>query len=125
MNTAGAAEHRSSDIDSNDSEKPKMKTAMGNENYFESLPPNLRVFAHKSVIENKKPILFISHDQDGDWSFMDGGYVVTDNFDSLALSEILKRYPELYEIGCLNRGYFVERSSGDSSWKPGELDYED
>lgn len=39
------------------------------ENYFETLPPNLGVFVHTSIIHDNHPIRFVAHDTDGEWSF--------------------------------------------------------
>lgn len=92
------------------------------EDYFETLPPNLGVFVHTSIIRENKPIRFVAHDTDGDWSFTDGGVVLTSNLSLVALQQILTIDPSLQALATLPPGYYAERSDRDSDWTISPLD---
>jgi hypothetical protein len=95
---------------------------MSAENHFESLPPNLGVFVHSSIIRDNKPIRFVAHDTDGDWSFTDGGVVLTSNISLVALQQILAIDPSLQALSSLPSGYYAERRDRESAWTISPLD---
>ncbi|MBL8892818.1 MAG: hypothetical protein JNL67_22770 [Planctomycetaceae bacterium] len=95
---------------------------MSPENYFETLPSNLGVIIHTSIIRDNRPILVVAHDTDGEWSFMDGGVVLSTNLSMVALREILELDPSLQELGTLPRGHYAERTDRHTPWSIQALD---
>ncbi len=92
------------------------------ENYFETLPPNLGVFVHTSIIRDNHPTRFVAHDTDGEWSFTDGGVILSTNISLVALHQMLTIDPSLQALATLPPGYYAERSDRDSAWTISPLD---
>ncbi len=79
----------------------------------------LGVFVCRRVREGE-PILYVSHDEDGDWQFLCGGEHGDSSDDDAAivhLKEIVERDPSLNEIGKLNRLRTAERDAVGSPWR--------
>jgi hypothetical protein len=84
--------------------------------FHESL--NTAVFTTRYVIEEKSPILFVIHDNDGSWQFHGSeNNLNDDDIRIAALSEIIKFDPSILEIADLPEGCEAMRSDKNASWK--------
>lgn len=85
-------------------------------------PENTACFTCSHVVDGHQPILYASHDADGDWQFLCGQDAHTEETAKvISLGEAVKldgTLNELYEMPC-NVG--AERSSPNAKWKPFRL----
>jgi hypothetical protein len=76
------------------------------------------VFTTQDIIEEGKPILLVTHDQDdGVWQFHTGGIVPASEAKVVALYEIIFRDPSIVELADLPLGWSAVRDSITSPWK--------
>ena len=81
--------------------------------------PNTACFTCSHVLDENKPILFVSHDDDGYWSFLCGGSHTEKEFRLVALSEILEIDSSMADLAGLNYGEFAEAEDAKSDWVVG------
>lgn len=82
-------------------------------------PPDTSVFTTKFVIEDKKTITYVSHDEDGGlWQFFSN-----DDFKDLEvvariakLKELVDMDPTLLELADMPVGYYATRKDKDHKW---------
>ena len=82
----------------------------------------------KRVVEEGAPILFISHDRDGDWQILCGGneHDDPDNIRFVCSICAMDRHPELVKFQTLPLGSCAERDNAESqNWKIFEIDEEE
>lgn len=82
--------------------------------------PNTAVFTTKYVLEDKKTITYVSHDEeDGAWQFFSDDKF--DNYEEvakvLALQEIIEMDSSLLELAEMPYGYYATRKHKDEEWK--------
>lgn len=77
---------------------------------------NLAVFTNKQHLEENKPILYVIHEEDGDWQFLTGDELSESDAKVVALEQMVKRDPSLNELFNLERGEEAERSSLQAKW---------
>ncbi len=81
-------------------------------------PPNCATFVTRSLIEEKSPILFVSHDED------DHGWQFHDTLDAtkqedaciVCLSHVLELDPSMKELADLEPGWVAWRTSISQPW---------
>ena len=82
-------------------------------------PDQVAVFVCSHVFEQGHPVLYVVHDDEGDWQFLCGG----DHDDGprvIALSHMLQRDPSLREVRLrLARCQQAERASPAAAWQCG------
>ena len=79
---------------------------------------NTAVFTTRDIIEEGKPILLVTHDQDdGAWQFHTGKTVPASDDKVVALDEIIFRGPSVVELTDLPLGWSAIRDSITSLWK--------
>ncbi|WP_224772854.1 immunity protein Imm33 domain-containing protein [Pelagicoccus enzymogenes] len=84
-----------------------------------SSPENEACFTCKHVLEENKPILYVSHDEeDGGWQFLCGA----ENHEEedariVSLLEIVKIDPRVNALYEMPEGVCAERKSKDGEWK--------
>ncbi|MDP5277220.1 hypothetical protein [Chengkuizengella axinellae] len=80
--------------------------------------PNTMVITLKEIIDETKPILYVSHDEeDGMWQFLDGSLELnTDNARIVSLKEILEIDDSLSSLWDLPLGWTAERFNKSSVW---------
>jgi hypothetical protein len=80
-------------------------------------PPDLGVLSLRQVFEDDRPILLVSHDEEGDWQFLDGSDAprVEDGV-IVCLAQILERDPTVAELSDLPMGWIAWRSAIAQSW---------
>ena len=78
---------------------------------------NQAVFTCLHIIEENKPILYVKHDDDGDWQFLCGGSHITEDARIIALQEIIDIDPSVSEVSNLKNGQTAVRESKESEWQ--------
>lgn len=80
-------------------------------------PPGTAVISLKRIVQHGHPILYVSHDDDGAWQFLDGEDVSTEDATVLSLSSIVKLDPTLVELADLPSGQKAWRRTQCSPWQ--------
>ncbi len=76
------------------------------------------VFTTRDILEEGKPILLVTHDQDDEaWQFHTGEIVPASEAKLVALDEIIFRDPSIVELADLPVGWSAIRDSITSPWK--------
>ena len=79
---------------------------------------NTAVFTTRQIIEEGKPILLVTHDQDdGAWQFHTRKTVPAFEAKVVALDEIIFCDPSIVELADLPLGWSAVRDSKTSPWK--------
>lgn len=86
--------------------------------YLFNLPKNTLAFSCTHVYKDGRDILFISHDEDGDWQFMCGdNNHEPDNGVLLCLEHITEIDASVNEVADLPFGFAAERESKNKDWE--------
>lgn len=84
---------------------------------------NSLVFTTRGVIDEGKPILFVTHDQvDGAWQFFAEKTASTADARIAALGEIILHDPSVVELADLPPGWAAVRDSSTTPWKRRPVD---
>lgn len=80
--------------------------------------PDTMVITLKEILDGKKPVLYVSHDEeDGMWQFLDGSDELDiDNARIITLEEILGVDSSLSSLLDLSIGWKAERVDRDTKW---------
>lgn len=79
--------------------------------------PNTAVITCSHVLEDNKPILYVSHDEeDGMWQFLCGKQHDESEARIVSLYSIFMRDNSIAELAEMPYGYFAERQNKDESW---------
>ncbi|MBQ8724149.1 MAG: hypothetical protein IJY74_00580 [Oscillospiraceae bacterium] len=73
-------------------------------------------FTCRHVLEDNKPILYVSHDEDGFWQFLCGGNHTEDDARIVSLAEILSIDESMEDRAELNYGECAEAEDEMSDW---------
>ncbi|MGN7823105.1 DUF4262 domain-containing protein [Chitinophaga sp. 22536] len=77
---------------------------------------NVAVFTTRHVLEGK-PILYVYHDEDGDWQFHSEDDPLEEDVRLVALSSIIKIDPGIVAIHQLSYGQRAWRASASDAWQ--------
>ena len=80
-------------------------------------PKNQAVFTCLHIINENKPILYVKHDDEGDWQFLCGENHVTEDARIIALQEVINIDPSVSKVSNLKCGQTAVRESKESEWK--------
>ena len=83
-------------------------------------PPNCVVFSVHEIVFGGKPILFVSHDKDGDWQFLTSEPARRDDAAVVGLKEIVDRDRSVLELADLPSGWIATRRSANAPWERSE-----
>ena len=83
---------------------------------------NLCVFTTRQLLEGKKEIVMVVHDEDGDWQFLteDGQ---EDDIRLVSLEQMIRLDPTLNTLFDLNYGMVAERTHIGGGWTRSEVQY--
>ncbi|KRD10448.1 hypothetical protein ASE21_12150 [Flavobacterium sp. Root901] len=87
-------------------------------------PKNLTSFTTKQWLNDQKPILQVTHDDEGDWLFLTGDQAQEDII-IVALEQLVLRDNTLNEVFDLEYGEEAEREYIGSKWKRKKIEYND
>lgn len=78
---------------------------------------NTMVITTKDIIQKKKDIKLVSHDEDdGMWEFLDGDEVDEKSAAVVSINEIVEIDNSINELFDLPLGWIAHRESKDSKW---------
>ena len=78
--------------------------------------PNTAVITCVHVLEEKRPILRVVHDEDGDWQFLCGAGHDVDEARVIALDEAYELDPSVGQLAKLGYGRSADRADANSNW---------
>jgi hypothetical protein len=78
---------------------------------------NRAVFTTKPVINQRLPILRVSHDVDGDWQFLCGTTNQVADGALVRLSTIIRLDPTILELGDMPAGWRATRPAPGQPWR--------
>lgn len=79
---------------------------------------NTMVITTKNILERKKEIILVSHDEDdGMWEFLDGDDVEEEQAVIVSLFEVFKLDETIGELYDLPIGWIAVREGIDSQWE--------
>ncbi len=78
--------------------------------------PNTACFTCCHVLEEHKPILYVSHDDDGYWTFHCGESHTEKELRVVSLAEILRIGPSVADLARLDYGLYAEAKDEKSNW---------
>ena len=78
---------------------------------------NTAVITLTRIIDGSQPILYVVHDEDGDWQFLDGGDVSEEDAATVSLRNVCARDPSIKSLADLPVGWTAERATVDQEWQ--------
>ncbi len=78
---------------------------------------NTAVITLGRILDGSKPILYVVHDEEGDWQFLDGGDVSEEDATLMSLKSIIKLDPTVNALADLPAGWAAERANADQAWE--------
>lgn len=78
--------------------------------------PNTACFTCCHVADEHKPILYVSHDEDGFWQFLCGGNHTESDARIVSLAEILRIDGSIADLADLDYGEIAEAADENSDW---------
>jgi hypothetical protein len=78
---------------------------------------NRMAFTTRPVLEDALPVLYVSHDIDGDWQFLCGTTNRTEDGRLVCLKTVVELHPAVAELGDLPEGWVAERESPEHPWR--------
>lgn len=77
---------------------------------------SLAVFTLRRIVKQEQPILYVTHDIDGAWQFLDGDQVSIEQAMIVRLDEIIDMDPTLIDIMNLGIGMKATRNKKGDPW---------
>lgn len=79
--------------------------------------PDTACFTCRHILDDKEPVLYISHDEDGYWQFLCGRkhHSISDG-RIVSLAYMVEAAPEITDLVQLDYGYCAEAEDEDSDW---------
>ncbi len=78
--------------------------------------PDTACFTCCHVLDENKPILYVSHDEDGYWQFLCGENHTQTDARIVSLAEILKIDSSIADLAELDYGEYAEAEDMKSDW---------
>lgn len=78
--------------------------------------PNTACFTCCHVLDEEKPILYVSHDEDGYWQFLCGGIHKEEDARIVSLAKILSIDETMSDLAELDYGEYAEAEDVTSDW---------
>ncbi len=78
--------------------------------------PNTACFTCCHVLNENKPILYVSHDEDGYWQFLCGGQHTESDARIVSLADILEIDTSIADLAQLDYGKYAEAVDAMSDW---------
>ena len=85
-------------------------------------PPNVATFTSRQVGDDRKPILLVTHDENGAWQFHTGDAVTLEDARVVSLEQMLLFDPTLADLGNLGYGWRATRASADAPWERAKME---
>jgi hypothetical protein len=88
-----------------------------NHNWTFTEPKNLAVFTTAKILSKTNFILYVLHDDEGDWQFQSGSDTHEDEPKVVALIEIVQLDASILDLADLSIGMVATRKSKDDCWQ--------
>lgn len=89
---------------------------------FKFSDPEKACFACDHVLDGERPILFVTHDRDGDWQFLCGQNDHTEeNASVISMQQAAELDPTVNELYEMPIGVAAQRKSEKDKWVPFRL----
>lgn len=102
-------------VDNADPAEILEETTMNKKFPFED-KPNTACFTCCHVLDERKPILYVSHDEDGYWQFLCGGRHTEEDARIVSLANILEIDETVAALSQLDYGEYAEAGDGTDDW---------
>lgn len=79
-------------------------------------PEKLAVITLSRILDGSKPILYVVHDQDGDWQFLDGDDVSEEDAETVAFRRVFELDQSIGELADLPTNWTAERAAVGKPW---------
>ena len=98
--------------------KPKEaeRTSVGEQWPFDDAE-NAAVISFTRIMDGSQPILYVVHDEEGDWQFLDGGDVSEEDAATVSLKRVAQHDPSVKSLADLPVGWAAERAGVDQEWQ--------
>jgi hypothetical protein len=81
-------------------------------------PPNVAVFTVQQIMDARRPILYVCHDEDDcGWQFLTGEPILMADALLVSLKNVVARDPSIAELADLPCGWIATRHSRDDAWR--------
>lgn len=80
-------------------------------------PKNLAVITTTRIVKNNAPILYIVHDEEGIWQFLDGDEVDTATAAVIGLCTLTQMDQSIFDTADLPIGWEAWRKTKDAIWE--------
>jgi hypothetical protein len=77
---------------------------------------NLSVITLTRIVDGSRRILYVVHDGDGDWQFLDGGEISESDAAIVSLKHVTELDPTVRSLADLPLGWAAERDSVEAPW---------
>lgn len=81
---------------------------------------NLGVITNRQFLEEGKPILYVEHDDNGDWTFLTGDELLSSDARLICLEDMVELDQSLNQLFNLDYGEFAQRKSKKHKWERGK-----
>lgn len=88
-------------------------------------PVNTAAFTTRQVLRDAYPVLQVDHDHDGDWQFLCGTTLESEDLTIVCMGCVLERDPMLALLADLPAGWFAVRDSASDNWSRSPYDDSD
>ena len=78
--------------------------------------PNTACFTCRHILDEHKPILYVSHDEDGYWQFLCGGVHKQEDAKIVSLADILRIDSSMSDFAEMDYGQYAEAPDENSDW---------
>jgi hypothetical protein len=79
--------------------------------------PEATCYTTRNIMEGRHSILLVVHDSNGDWQFLPGTVVETEDGVAVHLFHIVEEHSEVHELRDLPAGWAAERISESHPWE--------
>lgn len=83
---------------------------------IDEIKPNTAVFTTRFVVESSSPILYVTHDSDGDWHFMGDDDADEEDAKLVSIKNILDLDYSINNLPSLDQGFRAVRLRIKDSW---------
>ena len=81
-----------------------------------TVPPSTLVVTEQDVVQKKKPILYVIHDNDGQWRFLAEATMRLDPAVEISLRDLIAVDSSLVDVAYLKKGWTAWRATKGSAW---------
>lgn len=81
-----------------------------------SVPPSTLVVTQRVIVQKKQPILYVIHDDDGEWQFLADEKLQLDPVVQLSIRDLIAIDSTIIDVAYLKKGWKAWRADKASPW---------